>query len=93
MRACGCLNLGLGVGKFDAVLRRVDGEKEVALLDDIAVLETNAGQRATDLGAQFDATTTAAELAEELKLGFNVLNNRRADNYRRRGRSGRSRLG
>ena len=38
----------------DLVGARVDREEQIALVDDVAVLEVDSGQRAADLGAQLD---------------------------------------
>ena len=49
-----CLELRLGLCQPDLVGSRVDGEEEVAFVDDISILEVDAGQRAPDLGPELD---------------------------------------
>ena len=44
--------MGDGLTQLDFVRNRVDREQEIALLDDIAVLEADLGERATNLGTQ-----------------------------------------
>src|ERR1700721_3093984 len=67
-------------------------EKEVALMDDVAVLEADLGEGTADLGAQFDALD-GRELAEELEAAGDVTLRRGADGDARqcggRGRGGR----
>src|SRR5262249_3815629 len=48
------LELGLGLGQPDLIGAGVDGEEEITLVDDVAVLEMDADQRAADLGAELD---------------------------------------
>jgi len=47
-----CLQLGIGLRQPDFVGARIDGEEEVALMDDVPILEVYSGKRAADLGAQ-----------------------------------------
>jgi hypothetical protein len=42
-------------GKLDLVGAGIDHEKEIALMDDLPILEMDLGQRTSDLGTQFDA--------------------------------------
>ena len=50
-RAC-CLQLSIGLRQLDFVGPRVDREEQVALMDDLPILEVYSGERAADLGAQ-----------------------------------------
>src|SRR6184192_2142987 len=49
-----CLQLGIGLCQPDFVGARVDGEEEIALMDDVPILEVYSGKRAADLGAQLN---------------------------------------
>src|SRR5436190_18911462 len=49
-----CLQLGMGLCQPDFVGARVDGEEEIALMDDVPILEVYSGKRAADLGAQLN---------------------------------------
>ena len=50
--ACHCgMELGVRLRKLDFVRTRVDHEKQVALVDDLPILEMNFGEDASDLGA------------------------------------------
>ena len=51
----GAFQLSRGLAQLDLIGRRIDQEQEIALVDDIAVLEADFGECATDLGAQFNA--------------------------------------
>ena len=51
---CRCLKLGVCFGEPDFVGNRVDGEEEMAFMDDISVLEMYFRECAADLCAQFD---------------------------------------
>ena len=53
-RAGGTFELGSGLCESDFVGDGVDDEEEVALVDDVAVLEMDFRQRAADLGAELD---------------------------------------
>jgi len=48
------LELSQGLAQLDFVGDRIDHEQEIALVDDVAVLEVNFRQRAADLSAQLD---------------------------------------
>jgi hypothetical protein len=48
------LKLSHGLAQLDFVRDRIDHEQEIALVDDVAVLEVNFRQRAADLSAQLD---------------------------------------
>ena len=62
----GAFDLGNGLAQLDLVRGGIDQEQQVALVDDVAVLEADLGQRAADLGAQFDLLD-GRELAEDLE--------------------------
>ena len=51
----GAFQLSRGLAQLDLIGRRIYHEQEIAFMDDIAVLETDLGERATQLGAHFDA--------------------------------------
>ena len=59
--------VGLGVGA------RVDHEQEIALMDDLPVLEMNLSQRTADLHIQLDLINRR-ELAEHAGAGFDFSN-------------------
>src|SRR5262249_43937167 len=99
----GAVELALGKGKLrvrglelrsrlrqpDLVGARVDGEEEVVLVDDVAVLEVYSGQRAADLGAQLDLLD-GGELTEEAQARADLAYQRLADHdLGKRGRSDR----
>jgi hypothetical protein len=46
------LQLGVGLRQLDFVRSRVDREEQIALMDDVPILEVYSGERAADLGAQ-----------------------------------------
>ena len=48
------LELRFRLGEPDLIRHRVDREQQIALMDDVAVLEVDSGQRAADLRAQLD---------------------------------------
>ena len=58
-------------------------EKEIALVDDLAVLEMDLGERAADLGAQLDAIDRR-ELAKEADPRVDIAHERPAHRYPRR---------
>ena len=64
--------------QFDLIWYAIDDEKQVALVDDVAVLEADLNERATDLGAQLK-TIYGRELAEKSKPAVQVTLQRRAD--------------
>src|SRR5260370_18821660 len=85
------IQLGIGLCQPDFVGARVDGEEEIALVDDVAVLEVYSGKRAADLGAQLNLVH-GRELAQELDPGADVALERCADGNARQ-RSSRGRTG
>jgi hypothetical protein len=86
-----CLQLGIGLCQPDFVGVRIDGEEEIALMDDVPILEVYSGKRAADLGAQLDLAH-GRELAQELDPGADVALQRCADGNARQ-RSSRGRTG
>ena len=75
----------------DLVGPRIDDEQQVALVDDLAVLEMDLGQRAADLGPQFDPVDRR-ELAEKANPGIDVALQGLADRHERGRRRRRRRL-
>ena len=69
-----------GLGQPDLVGPRIDDEEQIALVDDLPVLEVYFGQRAADLGAQLDRVDRR-ELAEEAVVDCAVRCNGWADRY------------
>src|SRR5262249_7817886 len=53
-RPC-CLQLGVGLCQPDLIGARVDGEEEIAFMDNVPILEVYSGQCAADLGAQLNS--------------------------------------
>src|SRR5258708_38961204 len=85
---CFCtLQLSRAVAQLDLVRLRVDYKQQVALLDDIAVLETDLSQRPTDLGAQLHPFH-ARKLTQELQPRGDITLERRTDGDRRKGSRG-----
>ena len=64
----GAFELCRGLAQLDLVGRRIDHEKQIALVDDVAVLEADLRERAADLGAQLDVLH-GRELAREFEPG------------------------
>jgi hypothetical protein len=64
--------------QFDLVGGRVDFEKEITSVDDIAVLETDLSQGAADLRAQLKMVH-GRELAQKSEPAVHVTLQRRAD--------------
>src|SRR6516225_4819063 len=54
-----CLQLGFGLCQPDFVGARVDGKEEIALMDDVPILEVYSGKGAADLGAQLNLLAPA----------------------------------
>jgi hypothetical protein len=48
------LDLSQGLAQLDLVRGRINLEEQIALADDVTILETNLCQSTTDLGAQLD---------------------------------------
>ena len=81
---CGrAFELGRRLGEPNLVGNRVDGEEEITLVDDIAVLEADFRQRAADLGAQFDLINRG-KLAEEAQPRVEVADQRSAHDHLRK---------
>jgi hypothetical protein len=51
---CRRLKLGFGLSEPDLIGARVNGEKEIALMDDVPIIEMYSCKRAADLSAQID---------------------------------------
>src|SRR5262249_53200172 len=82
-----CLQLGTGLCEPDFVGARVDGEEEIALMDDVPILEVYSGQRAADLGAQLNLLDRG-KLTKEAQSGINLALGRLAHDDLRKGRRG-----
>jgi hypothetical protein len=80
-----CLQLGIGLCQPDFVGARVDGEEEIALVDDVAVLEVYSGKRAADLGAQLNVLDRG-KLTKEAQARINLALERLAHHDLRKGR-------
>src|SRR5262249_34654771 len=80
-----CLQLGIGLRQPDVVGARVDGEEEIALMDDVPILEVYSGKRAADLGAQLNLLDRG-KLTKEAQSGINLALEWLAHNNLRRGR-------
>src|SRR6516225_2642019 len=90
-KACGrCLELRFGLCQSDLVGPRIDGEEKVPFVDDISVLEIDAGQRAADLGTELDLLDRR-KLTKEAQPRINLALKRRAHHDLRDGRSRRRR--
>src|SRR5439155_107467 len=76
------LKCRLRLGKLDLVRTRIDHEQQVAIVDDLAVLEVDFGQRTADLGAQLDAVD-GGELAEETEPAIHRALQGQAHRHRR----------
>jgi hypothetical protein len=80
-----CLQLGIGLCQPDFVGARVDGEEEIALMDDVPILEVYSGKRAADLGAQLNLLDRG-KLTKEAQAGINLALERLAYDDLRKGR-------
>ena len=80
-----CLQMGIGLCQPDFVGARVDGEEEIALMDDVPILEVYSGKRAADLGAQLNLLDRG-ELTKEAQSGINLALERLAYDDLRKGR-------
>src|SRR5262252_7598472 len=83
-----CLQLGFGLCQPDFVGARVDGEEEIALMDDVPILEVYSGKRAADLGAQLNLLDRG-KLTKEARSGINLALERLAHDDLRKGRRSR----
>ena len=87
----GTLDLGDALAQLDLIGCWIDQEQQIALVDDVAVLEADLGQSAADLGTQLDLLD-GRELAKELEPAVDLALKRGADGdagWRRgRGRPG-----
>src|SRR4029077_2168926 len=75
--------LGGRLGELDLVGARIDDEKQVALVDDLPILEMELGERAADLRPQLDAVGRR-KLAEETYPRVDLAQERRAHRHARR---------
>jgi hypothetical protein len=80
-----CLQLGFGLCQPDFVGARVDGEEEIALMDDVPILEVYSGKRAADLGAQLHLLDRG-KLTKKAQSGINLALERLAYDDLRKGR-------
>jgi hypothetical protein len=67
------LELGGGLGQPDLVGARVNGEEEIALMDDVPILEVYSGKRAADLSAELnvvDCGELTKEAQARIKLAY-----------------------
>src|SRR5262245_6496842 len=80
-----CLQLGIGLRQPDFVGARIDGEEEIALMDDVPILEEYSGKRAADLGAQLKVLDRG-KLTKEAQPGINPALERLAHHDLREGR-------
>src|ERR1700761_1598352 len=81
----------LGLLQPDLVGARVNYKKQIALMDDLAVLEVDFGQCPADLGTQFDPVDRR-ELAEKAGPGVDFAPQGFTDRDRHRRRRQRDRL-
>src|SRR6516162_4471644 len=84
------LELSIGLCQPDLVGSRVDGKEKVAFVDDISILEIDAGQRAADLGTELNLLDRG-KLTQEAQPRINLALKRRAHHDLRDGRSRRRR--
>ena len=82
------LELGGRLGELDLIGARIDDEKEIALVDDLSVLEMDLGERAADLRPQLDAIDRG-ELAEEADPRVDIAQQRLAHRDGRKRHGGR----
>ncbi len=68
---CRGLQRRLRLLELDLVGAWIDREEKVALVDDLAVLEMDLGERSADLGTQFDPVDRR-KLAEEAGPGIDL---------------------
>src|SRR5215468_3969669 len=80
-----CLQLGFGLCQTDFVGARVDGKEEIALMDDVPILEVYSCKRAADLGAQLNLLDRG-KLTKEALSGINLALERLAHHDLRKGR-------
>ena len=80
-----CLQLGMGLCQPDFVGARVDGEEEIALMDDVPIFEVYSGKRAADLGTQLHSLDRG-KLTKEAQSGIDVALERLAYDDLRKGR-------
>src|SRR5262249_5717445 len=75
----------IGLSEPDLVGAWVDGEEEIAFVDDVSILEINPRQCPTDLGAQLDPLDRR-KLTEESQSRINFAHERLAHDYLWKGR-------
>src|SRR5262249_49179229 len=87
-RAC-CLTQGIGLCEPDFVGARVDGEEEIALLDDVPIFKVYSGQRAADLRAKLELLDRG-KLTKEAQSGIDLTHERLPYHDLRKGRGSSS---
>src|SRR6516164_5974743 len=85
-----CLQLGFGLCQPDFVGARVDGEEQIALLDDVPILEVYSSKCAAYLGAEFKVVDRR-KLTKEAQSGIDLAHERLAHHHFGKGRRSRSR--
>src|SRR6516162_5059914 len=84
------LELSIGLCQPDLVGSRVDGKEKVAFVDDISILEIDAGQRAADLGTELNLLDRG-KLTKEAQPRIDLARQRLAHLDLRNGRGMRRR--
>ena len=85
------LELGSGLGQPDLVGTRVNGEEEIALMDDVPILEVYSGKRAADLSPKLnlvDRRKLAKEAQARIKLAYQRLAHHHLRKWSRAGGAG-----
>src|SRR5258708_33589162 len=78
-KTSGCgVEVRVRLGQFDLIWNAIDDEKQITLVDDVAVLEADLSERAADLGAQLKMVH-GRELPQEFEPAVHVTLQRRAD--------------
>src|SRR5262245_41469069 len=85
-----CLYLGIGLCQPNFVGARIDGEEEIALLDDVPILEVYCGKCAPHLGAEFKVVDRR-KLSKEAQPGMDLAHERLAHHHFGKGRRSRRR--
>src|SRR5215510_1126438 len=83
-----CLQLCIGLCQPDFGGARVDGEEEIALMDDVPILEGYSGRCAGALGAQANLITRG-KVSQEAQSGITLALERLAHDDLREGRRSR----
>src|SRR5215469_667649 len=77
------LELGSCLGQPDLVGTGVDGEEEIALMDDVPILEVYSRERATHLSAELDLVD-GRKLTKEAQSRIKLAHERLAHHYLRK---------